>query len=59
MHPEVGPLDLDCDILTTSRGDLRIVVYSAEPGSDADSKLALLAAVGPVTPAVCPATAEP
>ncbi|GAB3845694.1 helix-turn-helix transcriptional regulator [Dactylosporangium cerinum] len=47
MHPEVGPIDLDCDILTTSRGDLRIVVYSAEPGSDADSKLALLAVVGP------------
>ena len=45
-HPEVGRLDLDCDILTTQRGDLRITMYSAEPGSESDSKLALLATIG-------------
>ncbi|WP_407915104.1 helix-turn-helix transcriptional regulator [Kitasatospora sp. NE20-6] len=45
-HPEVGRLDLDCDILTTQRGDLRIVMYTAEPGSDSGGKLALLAAIG-------------
>ncbi|MFF9730358.1 hypothetical protein ACF1GX_13085 [Streptomyces albidoflavus] len=42
-HSEVGLLELDCDILRTHRGDLRIVTYSAEPGSPSDSKLALLA----------------
>lgn len=45
-HPEVGPLELDCDILSTERGDLRIVMYSAAPGSESDGKLALLAAIG-------------
>jgi hypothetical protein len=45
-HPHVGRLDLDCDVLTAQRGDLRIVVYTATPGSESDSKLALLAAVG-------------
>lgn len=45
-HSEVGLLELDCDILRTHRGDLRIVTYSAEPGSPSDSKLALLAAIG-------------
>ncbi|MFF5075450.1 helix-turn-helix transcriptional regulator [Actinoplanes sp. NPDC000266] len=57
-HPEVGRLDLDCDILSTQRGDLRIAMYTAEPGSESDSKLALLATIGiqqmgaPVGPAV-------
>lgn len=46
-HPDVGRVELDCDVLTTQRGDLRIVVYTAQPGSEAESKLALLAAVGP------------
>ncbi|MGW9497804.1 helix-turn-helix transcriptional regulator [Streptomyces prasinus] len=46
VHSEVGPLDLDCDILTTQRHDLRIVMYTAEPGSESDSKLALLATIG-------------
>ncbi|MFB7031977.1 MULTISPECIES: helix-turn-helix transcriptional regulator [unclassified Streptomyces] len=45
-HPNVGRLDLDCDILTTQRGDLRIVMYTAEPGSESDSKLALLSTIG-------------
>ncbi|WP_434598943.1 helix-turn-helix transcriptional regulator [Streptomyces sp. A5-4] len=45
-HPDVGRLDLDCDILNAQRGDLRIVMYTAEPGSESDSKLALLATIG-------------
>ncbi|MEU3733883.1 helix-turn-helix transcriptional regulator [Streptomyces sp. NPDC033538] len=46
VHSEVGILDLDCDILTTQRHDLRILMYTAEPGSESDSKLALLATIG-------------
>jgi transcriptional regulator with XRE-family HTH domain len=45
-HPEVGRLALDCDILTVHGADLRVVVYSAEPGSETAEKLAMLRVVG-------------
>ena len=32
-HHELGLLEVDCDILTTHRNDLRVVVYTAVPGS--------------------------
>lgn len=48
-HPAVGQLELDCDVLTAQRGDLRIVVYTAAPDSEAETKLALLAAIGTQT----------
>jgi transcriptional regulator with XRE-family HTH domain len=31
VHPELGPITLDCDVLTIEGGDLRIVLYSAAP----------------------------
>lgn len=46
VHSEVGSMDLDCDILTTQRHDLRIMMYTAEPGSESESKLALLGTIG-------------
>ncbi|MBV9058071.1 MAG: hypothetical protein JO296_04310 [Pseudonocardiales bacterium] len=55
-HPEVGKLELDCDVLTTRHGDLRIVVYTAQPDSEAATKLALLATIG--TQAMAPASAR-
>lgn len=45
-HPEVGPLHLDCDILTEPGGDLRIVILTAPPGSDTASALGLLDVIG-------------
>ena len=45
-HPEVGRVALDCDVLATQRGDLRVVVYTARPGSDAQTRLDLLGAIG-------------
>jgi MmyB-like transcription regulator ligand binding domain len=47
-HPEVGRLTRDCDVLTVQGSDLRLVVYTAPPGSpDAEAlALALLDAVG-------------
>ncbi|KUL43672.1 MULTISPECIES: helix-turn-helix domain-containing protein [Streptomyces violaceusniger group] len=45
-HPDVGPLDLDCDILTEPGCDLRIVILTAPPGSDAASRLQLLDVIG-------------
>jgi transcriptional regulator with XRE-family HTH domain len=36
-HPEVGRLTLDCDVLVVAGSDLRVVAYTAAPGSvDAD-----------------------
>jgi transcriptional regulator with XRE-family HTH domain len=45
-HPEVGPLTLDCDVLTVDGSDLRIVMYTADPATDDASKLTLIAALG-------------
>ncbi|MEP7026302.1 MAG: transcriptional regulator, partial [Actinomycetota bacterium] len=45
-HPEVGLLTLDCDVLTVQGADLRVVTYTAEPGSGDADKLALLRVLG-------------
>jgi len=48
-HPQVGELRLDCDILSVHGADLRIVVFTAAPGTEAASKLQLLAVLGSQT----------
>jgi PAS domain-containing protein len=45
-HPEVGLLTLDCDVLTVQGTDLRLIVYSARPGSPDADALALIGVVG-------------
>jgi transcriptional regulator with XRE-family HTH domain len=45
-HPEAGPVDLDSDVLTTQGSNLRVVVYTPRPGTDARDKLDFLAAMG-------------
>ena len=42
----VGPIVIDCDVLTAPGNDLRIVVYTAAPGTADASKLALLKVTG-------------
>jgi transcriptional regulator with XRE-family HTH domain len=42
----VGPIVVDCDVLTAPGSDLRIVVYTATPETDDASKLALLKVTG-------------
>ena len=42
----VGPIAIDCDVLTAPGTDLRIVVYTVAPGSPDASKLALLTVTG-------------
>ncbi|WP_255597785.1 helix-turn-helix domain-containing protein [Micromonospora sp. RL09-050-HVF-A] len=46
VHPEVGEIALDANILPTQDSDLRVVVLTARPGTDARSKLDLLATIG-------------
>ncbi len=38
-HPEVGPVDVDCDVLTDGDSDLKIVILTAAPGSSDEAKL--------------------
>ncbi|GAA1230423.1 helix-turn-helix transcriptional regulator [Kitasatospora nipponensis] len=45
-HPQVGSLTLDCDVLSVAGSDLRIMVYTAEPGTEDAERLALLAVIG-------------
>ena len=46
LHPEVGSITLDCDVLTVGGSDLRLIVYTAPPGSSDAQALALVGAVG-------------
>jgi transcriptional regulator with XRE-family HTH domain len=43
-HPDAGLLHVDCDILTTHRSDLRVVVYTAPSGSPSAKALEELGA---------------
>ncbi|MGA4992707.1 helix-turn-helix transcriptional regulator [Nonomuraea bangladeshensis] len=48
-HPHAGALTLDCDVLTVSGSDLRIMIYTAEPGTVDAERLALLTVLGTQT----------
>ncbi|NED99111.1 helix-turn-helix transcriptional regulator [Phytoactinopolyspora halotolerans] len=45
-HPEAGLITLDCDTLIVDGDDLRIMVYTAEPGTDDAERLALAVVLG-------------
>ncbi|WP_076482187.1 helix-turn-helix transcriptional regulator [Williamsia sterculiae] len=45
-HPAVGDIALDCDTLVVAGDDLRIMIYSAEPGSEDADRLALALVLG-------------
>lgn len=45
-HPSVGLVTVDCDVLTVRTSDLRVVAYTAEPGTEAAEKLNLLRVLG-------------
>ncbi len=48
-HPDVGRITLDCDVLIVAGSDLRIMVYTAEPGSEDADRLAVAAVLGTQT----------
>lgn len=45
-HPDAGLIALDCDTLTVAGDDLRIMVYTAEPGTEDAERLALAIVLG-------------
>ena len=48
-HPAVGRITLDCDTLVVALDDLRITVYTAEPGTEDAERLALAVVLGTQT----------
>jgi transcriptional regulator with XRE-family HTH domain len=48
-HPAVGRITLDCDTLIVTGDDLRITVYTAEPGTEDADRLALAVVLGTQT----------
>lgn len=42
VHPSVGAITLDCDVLTVPGADLRIVAYTAPAGTEDGTRLGLL-----------------
>ena len=45
-HPDVGLITLDCDTLIVAGDDLRVTVYTAEPGTQDAERLALAIVLG-------------
>ena len=48
-HPMLGPIELECDVLSVHGSDLRIVVFTAAPRSSASESLRLLSVLGTET----------
>jgi transcriptional regulator with XRE-family HTH domain len=46
IHPSVGVVEVDCEVLLTPEHDQRLVVYSARPGTEAHNQLQLLRVIG-------------
>lgn len=46
VHPEVGLLDLVCEVMVSSVNNQRLVVHSPAPGTDTAEKLDLLRVIG-------------
>ena len=42
-HPEVGEIIVDCDVLTDGETDLKVIAYTATPGSESERKLRMVA----------------
>ncbi|MEV6011335.1 helix-turn-helix transcriptional regulator [Streptomyces sp. NPDC051976] len=46
LHPVVGELTLDCEVLLSAEHDQRLIVYTARPGTESYDRLQLLRVVG-------------
>lgn len=50
-HPDAGPIEVDCDVLTDADAELKIVVLTAVPEAEDRLRLAILAGVSRAGPA--------
>jgi transcriptional regulator with XRE-family HTH domain len=46
IHPEVGPMELNCQVLLDPDQSHRLLVYTAVPGTESYEKLELLSVIG-------------
>jgi transcriptional regulator with XRE-family HTH domain len=46
VHPLIGPLSLDCQVLTSENQTEKLIVFTAIPGSQDADRLALLSVIG-------------
>ncbi len=46
VHPELGPLELNCQTLLDPQQSHMLLVYAAVPGSESYDKLQLLSVIG-------------
>ena len=46
VHPELGEIPLDCQVLQTENQAHALLVFTATPGSEGDEKLRLLSVIG-------------
>jgi transcriptional regulator with XRE-family HTH domain len=46
LHPAVGLLELDCEVLLTPAHDQRLILHTAPPGTETAEKLELLRVIG-------------
>lgn len=46
LHPEVGPLELDCATLAAESDSQILLVYTATPGTESAERLRLLGVLG-------------
>jgi transcriptional regulator with XRE-family HTH domain len=51
-HPAVGPIAVDCDVLSDGDAELKIVILTAAPDSEDETKLRLAVLAGVPDPAV-------
>ena len=46
LNPNIGPIELDCEVLLTPSDDQRLEVFTTPPGTDYDDYLRLLGVLG-------------
>ncbi|MEV6851019.1 helix-turn-helix transcriptional regulator [Actinoplanes sp. NPDC051411] len=49
-HPAAGPVEVDCDVLTDGADELKIVLLTAAPGSDDETRLRSMSARAGLSP---------
>ncbi|GII56239.1 DNA-binding protein [Planotetraspora thailandica] len=46
LHPVVGPLELECEVMVSAEHGQHLIVYTARPGTESAERLELLRVVG-------------